>query len=325
MSRYDYYDFGPRMGVGEKRALAARTLAKLRKANPQIQPVSVSGRTIARSWWGKAWNANLERYADYAYRIERGRSYVRNGLILDLRVAPGSVESLVQGTRAKPYEVSIRVKPLAAARWKEIKAAFEGRLESLQDVLAGKFPEDLADVLTAKGKGLFPSPGEIEFSCSCPDWAAMCKHVAGALLGIGARLDEDPILLFRLRKVEIDGLVSQAVQDRTRKLLAKAETKSARVIDDADLSGMFGIEIEEGAGEKTAAPGPRKPPSRRQGAGASDAQRVARIIRRSRAGVNVATLKKKTGLPERRIYAIVQRLKAKGEIRSAGWGLYRGR
>ena len=321
MSRYDYYGFEPRMGVGEKRALAERTLVKLRKKDPQVRPVTITGTAIARSWWGKAWNANLERYADYAYRLERGRSYVRNGLVLDLRVAPGSVESLVQGTRATPYEVSIRVKALAAARWKKIKAAFEGRLESLQDILAGRFPEDLADVLTGKGTGLFPSPGEIEFSCTCPDWASMCKHVAGALLGIGARLDEDPILLFHLRQVEIGGLISQAVQDRTRKLLAKAETKSARTLDDTDLAGVFGIELEEEAGKGTPAPAPSAPPA---GGGIPDAQLVAGIVRRSRKEVDVATLTKRTGLPAGRIYAIVRRLKAKGEICSAGWGLYRG-
>lgn len=245
MGRHDDYGFGPRMSIGEKRARAERMLARLRRKSPELQPVIVPGRAIARSWWGRAWNANLERYADYAYRLERGRSYVRNGLILDLQVAPGSVEALVLGTRDEPYRVAVRVKPLAAARWQEITTAFEGQLESLQDVLAGRFPEDLAEVLTARGRGLFPSPGEIELSCSCPDWASMCKHVAAALLGIGARLDEDPILLFRLRQVEIGGLISQAAQERARKLLEKAKNKSARVLDDADLAGLFGIEIEE--------------------------------------------------------------------------------
>lgn len=240
-----YWNYSPYVSVGEKKAKAAKKLAQLKKKNPDIQPVCIEGRTIARTWWGKSWNANLERYADYSNRIGRGRSYVCNGMVLDLQIAPGKVSALVQGTRANPYEVAIQIAGIAPARWKKIKAACDGRFDALSELLEGRFPEALGDIFMARGEGLFPAPEEIKFSCSCPDWASMCKHVAAALYGIGARLDQDPMLFFALRHVDVNELVTRAVKDKTRKLLDKAEKKSARVIQDADLGDMFGITIDE--------------------------------------------------------------------------------
>ena len=154
----------------------------------------IEGTAIARTWWGKAWNKNLESYADYHNRIGRGRSYVRHGAVLDLQIGSGLVESLVQGSRSRPYSVTIRIKAMGKKNWEEIKTASQGKLDSLQELLAGKFPKGLGEIFTTQGKGLFPSPKEIDFDCSCPDWASMCKHVAATLYGIGARLDQDPEL-----------------------------------------------------------------------------------------------------------------------------------
>ena len=230
--------------VAEKKAKAGRKLKQLLKKNKDIKPVIIKGYSIASTWWGKAWNQNLEKYADYHNRIGRGRSYVRNGNVLDLRICSGEIKSLVQGTRSKPYSVVIKIKGLKKDVLKKIKSACEGKLDSLQELLDGKFPEALNDIFTAKGTGLFPSPAEINFDCSCPDWADMCKHVAAALYGIGARLDEDPELFFKLRKVEIGGLIKQAVEGRARKLLNKAGEKKARRIDDSELEDVFGIEMD---------------------------------------------------------------------------------
>ena len=144
---------------------------------------------------------------------------------------------------------------------------FQGKLDSLQELLAGKFPKGLGEIFTTQGKGLFPSPEEIDFSCSCPDWASMCKHVAATLYGIGARLDQDPELFFKLRQVKMKDLVTEAVEGKTRELLKKARKKSARVIDDSDLADVFGIDMESPAvpeakrkktGKTVAAP--KKPP-----------------------------------------------------------------
>jgi uncharacterized Zn finger protein len=250
-----WYGRFPRyVSVGEKRAKAARKLKQLLKKNPGIKPIVIEGSAIARTWWGKSWNVNLERYADYSNRIGRGRSYVRNGTVLDLEINSGEVKSMVQGTASKPYSVVIKIKGISKDIWKDIKEACEGKLDSLSELLMGKFPKALGEIFMAEGRGLFPSPKEIDFSCSCPDWAYMCKHVAATLYGIGARLDEDPSLFFKLRKVNIGDLVTQTVEDKTRKLLKKAKKKSARVIDDSDLASVFGIEMETpvASGKKSA-------------------------------------------------------------------------
>ena len=126
-----------------------------------------------------------------------------------------------------------------------MKAACAGKLDSLPELLAGKFPKALAEIFTARGQGLFPSPEDIEFNCNCPDWAYMCKHVAATLYGIGARLDDSPSLFFKLRKVNIDDLIQQTIKDQSYKLLKTAEKTSARTIAESDLSGMFGIDMED--------------------------------------------------------------------------------
>ncbi len=155
--------------MAEKRAKAAKKLAQLKKKNPHISPIEIKVSAIARTWWGKAWNRNLEAYADYKNRIGRGRSYVRHGAVLDLRIEQGKVESLVQGSRSKPYSVSVRIKAIEKSIWKALKSAAEGKLDSLQELLGGKFPKALGEIFTIQGKGLLPSPKEIEFACSCPD------------------------------------------------------------------------------------------------------------------------------------------------------------
>ncbi len=245
-----YYDWGfPRyVSVGEKRAKAQKKLAQLKKKNPNITPLVLNGTKLARTWWGMAWNTNLEKYADYSNRIGRGRSYIRNGCVLNFKINPGEVTSLVQGTSSRPYEVVVKIKPLKKEAWSKIKKQCEGRIESLQELIEGRFPKNLAEVFTAKGKGLFPSPEEIKFSCSCPDWASMCKHVAATLYGVGVKLDDDPKLFFLLRKAEMDNLITEALRDKSRKILKKAEKKTSRVIDDLDAAKMFNIDIDEKAG-----------------------------------------------------------------------------
>lgn len=188
-------DNGTALRISRRHIRAARKLKQLQKKNPNIKPILLEGHSIARTWWAKAWNVNLERYADYSNRIGRGRSYVRNGAVLDLQIKPGEVTALIQGTARNPYTVIIKIKRLSAATWKDIRRACEGRLDSLQELLMGEFPKTLGELFTAKGKGLFPSPKEIEFSCSCPDWAYMCKHVAATLYGISARLVEKVLML----------------------------------------------------------------------------------------------------------------------------------
>jgi uncharacterized Zn finger protein len=238
-----FYEYPAYVPVAERRRRAQEKAAKLRRKDPTITPVVIAGKKLADSWWGRAWNRNLESYADYANRIGRGRSYVRNGAVLDLKLERGSIKALVQGSAARPYKVEIEITPLPGYLWKRIKKTCEGKIESLPELLAGKFPKALEELFTAKGEGLFPAPREIRLSCSCPDWATMCKHVAAVLYGVGVRLDEDPTLFFTLRGVRIEELISEAIRTKTQTLLDKAGTKSRRILEDIDVTEMFGVEM----------------------------------------------------------------------------------
>jgi uncharacterized Zn finger protein len=245
---YGYgYGYKKQATVAEKIERNQSAIEKLRKKNPGIEPVVISGRKLALTWWGNAWNNNLERYSDYENRIGRGSSYVRHGAVLDLKIAPGRVTALVQGSRKKPYDVDVTIEPLSKKSWDSIIKSCEGKIESLQELIDGKFPKELEELFTAKGTGLFPAPKEISFSCSCPDWASMCKHVAAVLYGIGARLDSNPGLFFVLRDANIDDLISKAITQKSETLLKKSDKKSSRAINNDDISAMFGIDMEEEA------------------------------------------------------------------------------
>ena len=260
-----YYGFPQYVSVAEKKERNRKAAEKLKKKNPGMAPVTINGRKLASTWWGKAWNDNLESYSDYANRMGRGRSYIRHGAILDLQIASGKISALVQGSERKPYEIGIYINPLDKSAWDKIVSACEGKIESLQELTEGKFPKALDELFTAKGKGLFPSPKEIRLNCSCPDYASMCKHVAAALYGVGARLDENPALFFTLRNVNIDELITKTIVQKSETLLKKSAKKSRRVIESDDISAMFGIEMEDtkqDSGE-TAATSEKKAPGKR--------------------------------------------------------------
>jgi len=231
---YGYPEYVP---IAKKRAKAEKELKKLRKKNPDMAPVVIEGNKIAKTWWGVAWTKNLESYADYSNRIGRGRSYVKNGFVLDLKIDQGVVEALVMGSSL--YKIKVTISPLSEKKWGEIAAKCGQKIDSLQALIEGKFPKELEDMF--KGSGLFPSPKEIKFSCSCPDWASMCKHVAAVLYAIGARFDEDPTLFFKLRGVNFEELLKKSIDEKMRSMLANAKKKSRRVIKDADIDELFGL------------------------------------------------------------------------------------
>lgn len=243
MARGYSYGFPPYVTVAEKKERNQKAIEKLAKKDSSIEPVVISGNKLARTWWGMAWNDNLERYSDYSNRIGRGSSYVRHRAVLDLKITPGKIAALVQGSEKKPYRIDITIQPLSKGTWDDIIKACDGKIDSLQELIEGKFPKALGELFTSKGKGLFPSPKEIELDCSCPDWANMCKHVAAALYGVGARLDENPGLFFVLRNVNIDELITKAISQKSETLLKKSTRKSTRVIENDDISDMFGIDM----------------------------------------------------------------------------------
>jgi len=237
-----FWGFPRYVSKAEKQAKAAKKLEQLKKKR-DVRPVIIQGSAIARTWWGKSWNQNLERYADYSNRIGRGRSYVRHGAILDLQISTGKVRALVQGSRSKPYDILIKIGKLDKSTWQQISATCSGMLDSVAELLAGDFPRELGEAFLQRDAGLFPAPKEIAFECSCPDWASMCKHIAATLYGVGARLDEDAKLFFTLRGVDTADLIGRTVSSKAENLLEKASKKSSRIIDDADLSALFGIEL----------------------------------------------------------------------------------
>jgi uncharacterized Zn finger protein len=245
---YGYWGgFAPYVSKAEKLRRAEKTRLALAKKGVILEPVIIDGREISRTWWGKAWSQNLERYADYSNRIPRGRTYVRSGAVLDLKITPNTITALVSGSRPQPYKIQVGIRSLDKKIEKSLMEKSRASLDSMQSLLSGEFPADLKEEFFKQGNGLFPSPKEIKLDCSCPDWADMCKHVAAALYGVAARLDEKPELFFILRGIKISDFVGKMVKQESEKLLKKAKVKSKRVIasKDADVSELFGIDMDD--------------------------------------------------------------------------------
>ena len=214
------------------------------KAKIIYNPIYIEGRKIAKSWWGEAWCKNLELYADYENRIARGKTYVRNGSVIHLAIEGGSVTAKVQGSRSRPYDIKVDIQPISKSDWERIKKICQNKIGSLAELAEGKFPVEFAELFTQKNSGLFPSPREIKFSCSCPDWAYMCKHVAAVLYGIGARFDDDPLLFFTLRGINVNDLIKKSINDKVDNMLKSAGRKTERTLDNVDVCSLFGDDIE---------------------------------------------------------------------------------
>ena len=241
MGRYSWGGWAPYVPVAERRRKAARKLASLAKQGHACAPITLEGRTIARTFWAKAWCNNLESYSDYANRLPRGRTYVRNGSVVDLQIQTGKVTALVAGSDT--YRVDITVRPLEPAPWKAILKECAGRIGSLIELLQGRLSHAVMEVVTRAGTGLFPTPKQITFGCSCPDGAYMCKHVAAVLYGVGARLDHQPELLFLLRHADPQELIREAGSAPVAQPQSVLD-KDQR-LDTPDLGGLFGIDLED--------------------------------------------------------------------------------
>lgn len=236
-----YYGFPVYVSVAEKKEKAKRSIEKLRKKNPNISPVIINGNLIAKKWWGKAWNKNLESYAELSNRIARGRSYVKQGAVLDLQLKKGKIEAIVQGSGTKPYNVVIQIDKLNEKKWESVIEICNHRIDTMESLLIGEFPKEFDELFRTSEKGLFPYPKEIHFDCSCPDSARVCKHIAAVLYGVGARLDDDPILFFKLRDIDFEILLKKSIEDKMKSMLKNADKKSTRVIEDEDVFDLFGL------------------------------------------------------------------------------------
>lgn len=236
-----WYGWRPYVPVAVRRARAMRAMVKLGKKGVQIQPVRIAGRTIADTFWGQAWCEHLEKFSDYANRLPRGRTYVRNGSVCHLDIGKGAVRAKVSGSEL--YDVEVRIKTLPGAKWRVLKRRCAGQVGSIMELLQGRLAESVMSVVTDRDRGLFPRPKEIALDCSCPDWARMCKHVAAVLYGVGARLDERPELLFLLRGVDASELVGE---EAAGAIAARAPGPGRRRLAASKVEDVFDIDMTGG-------------------------------------------------------------------------------
>ncbi len=271
-----YFGWKPYVSVAERRKKAERAAARAGKSGQALSPVTAGRGAIARTFWGKAWCDNLERYSDFENRLPRGRTYVRNGSVIDLRIAAGEVSAQVMGSSL--YKVTVKISAVPKKQWQALGSECAGSIESLVELLQGRLSKGVMERICHPRTGLFPAPKEIAFDCSCPDWAAMCKHVAAVFYGIGARLDEQPELLFTLRRVDAKDLVTRASAGLPLK--RKKGPAAGRVLDEVRLADVFGIEMAlpaSPAARVKAAGADRKPPAVKKAA----APRKATTVRKS--------------------------------------------
>ncbi len=226
------------MPAAKRRATAAKQIDKLRQKGMKIEPIEVHGRKISSTFWGQAWCSHLEKFSDYENRLARGRTYVRNGSVCHLAISKGKVEAIVSGSSL--YRINITITPLSARKWNDIRQQCAGQIGSMLELLQGRFSDNVMGIVTDKTKGLFPKPSEIRLACDCPDWAEMCKHIAAVLYGVGARLDQQPELLFLLRNVDHEALISQELELQS----ATPEKGKRRRLAEPDLSRVFGVDME---------------------------------------------------------------------------------
>jgi uncharacterized Zn finger protein len=240
--------------VAARRERAAKTAAKLARKGQALSPVTASRGAIAKSFWGKAWCENLERYSDYANRLPRGRTYLRNGSVIDLKIGAGEATAQVMGSSI--YRIKVQISAVADSHWQGIARDCARSIDTLVELLQGQLSASVMERITRPGTGLFPSPKEIRFSCSCPDSAALCKHIAATLYGIGSRLDAEPQLLFRLRKVDAKELIARAGAGEA---LPHKAPRPGRILESSKLADVFDIEMPGEDPRSSATPPARTP------------------------------------------------------------------
>lgn len=224
----------------ELRRMAKESSGNAKKKGKKLEPIVIHGRQITHSWWGQAWCSNLEQYADYGSRLERGKRYVRSGAVIDLKVEKGKILARVQGTRKTPYKIEIAISPLSEERCQAIISQCGRKIENMEALIQGTIPDDLKELFQGEG-GLFPTPREISFHCSCPDWALMCKHVAAVMYGIGAKVDENPFFFFQLRGIDVERFIDVTLENKVESMLEHALEPSDRIISDKDAWRIFGL------------------------------------------------------------------------------------
>ncbi len=267
-----YFQWAPYVPVAVRRRRAMKKLEALRKKGVDVQPVEITGRTIARTFWGAGWCDHLEGFSDFANRLPRGRTYVRNGSVCHLAIRRGKIEAKVSGSEL--YDVTIQIKTLAAGSWNGVKQRCAGAIGSLLELLQGRLSDHVMEVVTDRKQGLFPLPGEMSFHCSCPDWAVMCKHVAAVLYGVGNRFDQRPELLFQLRGVNHEELIQT---DAAAAVSAATQRGKAKRLASEDLSGVFDIDLDAAAAPPPVAKPTRRKPAKKKAPPSATAKKAPAV------------------------------------------------
>ena len=227
-------DYATYVSVTERKAKAKKLISILKKKDKNISPVIINSRIkIAHSFWGQAWCKNIESYRDLDYRLEQGRSYVRSGAVVDLRISEKQVRSQVIGSEL--YKVKIDFNSFPKESWNSFTKKCTSVTDSIVDLLSGKIPDVVSKLITDESIGLFPNPNEIKFDCNCLDYADVCKHIAATLYGIGVHFDKDPNLFFILRGVDPSDLIKKSREELTQ---GTKDTISNETMED-----LFNIEI----------------------------------------------------------------------------------
>ena len=248
-----YYDDGESREDANR--AVQRELTARRKRGENLEPVlPKSSRDLSTTFWGQAWNRNLMAYSDYESRMPRGRSYFRSGKVLGMKVEPGLITSVVAGSRV--YDVEIQIARLAEKDWKHLQKRCLGKITDVMDLLAGDLSDDVMREVTDLKTGLFPSSDQIMLSCSCPDWAGMCKHAAATLYAVGSLLDDNPRHLFTLRNVDPQVLIG-TLEQLIDALIDTTQPASDRhaALEGMDLGDIFGIAVDTTV--------PAKPPAKK--------------------------------------------------------------
>jgi uncharacterized Zn finger protein len=179
-------------------------------------PIAVEGGVRARSkrgaigeqWWSRRFIAVLESYG-MAGRLQRGRSYARRGQVIEFQLAPGEVTALVQGSRPRPYQVSVMIRLLTVAQWRAVEARLASQALFRARLLAGEMPAEIEEVFASCGTPLFPqAAGDLEMDCSCPDWEVPCKHLAAVCYVLAEAFDDDPFAMLAWRGKPRDELLA---------------------------------------------------------------------------------------------------------------------
>ena len=218
-----------RLRAADLEALAKKRLAELQSDGEELQPVVATTRKLAEHFWGSAWMKHLARCEAGGLCLAPGRTLLRHGCVLDLRLAPGLVTARVSAQEL--YEVRLQLKPLDAERTTALAQSCRGHIDSLVSLMEGKVDAAVLERLCDPDSGLLPEPADWHMGCTCPDWAEPCPHAAAAIYAAGVMIDQDPALLFTLRAVDPAALI-------------QGEFARPASFDPASLAATFGIDID---------------------------------------------------------------------------------